>query len=65
MYGWIQHTVFKEKKYGCRRCSHLLDFKRLFSLCVYAICLLFLFVIYRFEISGRLIRDDIKNSWDH
>lgn len=61
---WIQGMDLKETYLDSPGCSHPQNFKWLFNLCVCAICL-FVFCFYRFGVSGRFIKDDIKSSWDH
>lgn len=62
---WLCHVDFKGKKSSCPTCSYPLNFKWLFNSCVYTICLLVLFVFYRFGMSDGFIKDNIKSSWDH
>lgn len=64
---WIQGMDFIGQTPRFPSRSHPRTFKWLFNFCVCAICLLVLFVFffYRFGISGRFIKDDIKSSQDH
>lgn len=60
----LWHVDFKGKKSSCPTCSHPLILNGC-SARVYAICLLVLFVFYRFGMSDGFIKDNIKSSWDH